>query len=357
MKLHRLNKIAPPARNAARDHSAAAFCAIGALAKSLLCFALTFFFLSAFALGIGASPAQASELKPLRIVIGYPPGGVLDIFARSLAEEIGKREGRPVVVVNKPGASSLLAINDVAREKPDGNTMLITHSMPFTIYPFTYDNLQSAQDDFASVAYLANIPIVWTAGPEQPFDTVAQYIDWLKKNPNEGAVGLITLGGQPHFALLQMASQLGVDAYPVPYPGTPQLVNDEIGGNIATGILAIGPQIDLYRAGKIKILGVTGKSQVSFLPKVRTLSEQGVPGFDNVDLWYGAYFPRNTPKEIVQKYEKMLIDIVGQDALKQKFEKQALILEGKPAAEMSKLLDQERSGWEPIIKKTGFRAQ
>jgi len=311
---------------------------------------------SVLAVACSFSTSLLAAQPPLRIVIGFPPGGVLDTFARSLAEEISKRESRPVVVVNKPGASTLLAVNEVARAKPDGSTILLTHSMPFTIYPYTYDKLQHTQDDFAPIGYLASIPIVMTSGKNQPFNTAQQYIAWLRKNPDQGAVGVISLGGQPHFALLQMAKAMGVPVYPVPYPGTPQLLNDQIGGNIGVGLLAIGPQIELYRAGKINLLGLAGQSTVKFMPEVKTLESQGIQGFDKLSLWYGAYFPKDTPSELVNKYEKMLTEIVNQPVLQKKFEGQALILDGKSKEYAVDLLDQERKYWQPIIQKSGFKA-
>ncbi len=312
--------------------------------------------LSAVALVPGL-PSQAwAQNDTIKIVVGYPAGGILDALARAVAEEYRKTDSGQAYVENKPGASTMMAATEVARAKPDGRTVLLSHSMPFTSYPYTYAKLNYSPSDLTPVANLANVPIVISTGSVQPYKTIQEYMAAVKADPALGAVGLAGLGGPTHFGVLQMAKHQNVKLEPASYSGGPQLVNDEMGGHVPLGVDAAGAQMELYRAGKIRFLGLAGTQPVSFLPGVKTLHEQGIEGFENVKIWYGAYVPKGTPPETIARLEKAFIAIAKNAQLRKNFEKLGLELTGESAASMTALLEKEKKVWPPIIKESGFKA-
>ena len=312
--------------------------------------------LSAVACTLGITSAAQAQTENIKIVVGYPAGGILDALARGVAEDYRKTGGGEAYVENKPGASTMMAAMEVARAKPNGRTVLLSHSMPFTSYPYTYAKLNYSPQDLVPVANLANVPIVMSTGSVQPYKNIQEYMEAVKKDPAMGAVGLAGLGGPTHFGVLQMAKHHNLKLEPASYSGGPQLVNDEMGGHVPLGVDAAGAQMELYRAGKIRFLGLAGTQPVSFLPGVKTLHEQGVQGFENVKIWYGAYVPKGTPPEVIAHLEKSFIAIAKNPALRKNFEKLGLELTGESAASMKTLLDEENRVWAPIIKESGFKA-
>ncbi len=312
--------------------------------------------LSAVACTLGITSAAQAQTENIKIVVGYPAGGILDALARAVAEDYRKTGGGEAYVENKPGASTMMAAMEVARAKPNGRTVLLSHSMPFTSYPYTYAKLNYSPQDLVPVANLANVPIVMSTGSVQPYKNIQEYMEAVKKDPAMGAVGLAGLGGPTHFGVLQMAKHHNLKLEPASYSGGPQLVNDEMGGHVPLGVDAAGAQMELYRAGKIRFLGLAGTQPVSFLPGVKTLHEQGVQGFENVKIWYGAYVPKGTPPEVIAHLEKSFIAIAKNPALRKNFEKLGLELTGESAASMKTLLDEENRVWAPIIKESGFKA-
>jgi len=304
-----------------------------------------------------ALPSLAlAQNDAIKIVVGYPAGGILDALARAVADAYRKAGNGQAYVENKPGASTMMAVMEVARARPDGHTVLLSHSLPFSIYPFTYAKLNYSPDAFVPVAHLANTPMVMSTGMKQPYKTVHDYIAAVKADPSWGAVGIAGLGGPSQFGIMEMAKNQDIKLEAASYSGGPQLVNDEMGGHVPLGMDAAGAQMELYRAGKIRFLGLGGTQPVGFLPGVKTLHEQGIKGFENVNVWYGAYAPKGTPPEVTAKLEKAFIAAVKDPALKKNFEKLGLELTGEPAASMQSLLDHEKKVWGPIIKESGFKA-
>ncbi len=307
-------------------------------------------------LATSLAPHAQAQSGTMKIVVGYPAGGILDALGRAVAEEYRKSGAGQAYVENKPGAATMMAATEVARAKPDGNTVLLSHSMPFTSYPFTYAKLNYKPEDLVPVANLANVPVIISTGSMRPYKTIQEYMDAVKTDPSLGSVGLAGLGGPTHFGMLEMARIYNLKLEPVSYSGGPQLVNDEMGGHIPLGMDAAGAQMELYRAGKIRFLGLAGTESVAFLPGVKTLKEQGVQGFDHVKIWYGAYVPKGTPPEVIAKLETAFINIAKNPQLRKNFANLGLELTGESAQSMQQLLDKEKEIWEPIIKKSGFKA-
>ncbi len=206
----------------------------------------------------GAS-AQNQAHTPVKIIIGFPAGGALDNLARAMAEKLRTELGRTVIVDNKPGASTHIALMTVKRAPADGATILISPAPPFVTHPLTYDKLQFDPDkDLIPVAHLADTPLVATTSAASPYSSMREYLEWVKKNPKDTGIGMVSMGGVLHFGVLQLNQERGLSLMPVAYKGAPPMLTDEIGGVLPVGMDTVASASELEKAGKIKYLGVPG---------------------------------------------------------------------------------------------------
>lgn len=301
--------------------------------------------------------AQPGGGAPTRIVIGFPPGGALDTMARSVAEKLRLASGAPVLVENIPGAGTRLAVQHVKRAAPDGKTILIGPASPFTMMPLIYKKLDYDPDkDFIPVAELAQVPTAVAVGANQPYKTFPEYVDWLRKNPDKTGFGVIGLGNSSHMALINFGKSIGVPITPVAYKGGSPLFSDVMAGHVPIGLDAIGSQIALHRSGKLRIIGVTGATRFSALPDIPTLAEEGYPAL-SLNVWYAAFVPAGTPREIVDKLEKTLSAAVQEPAFRAHMETAGLVLTGAPGAKVGATILAERNALKPLVDASGFKAE
>lgn len=301
--------------------------------------------------------AQNHSNQPLKIIIGFPAGGALDNLARAMAEKLRTDLGKTVIVDNKPGASTHIALMTVKRSPPDGTTILISPAPPFVTHPLTYDKLQFDPDkDLIPVAHLADTPLVATTSANNPYSSMREYLDWVKKNPKETGVGMVSMGGVLHFGVLQLNQEWGLNLTPIAYKGAPPMLTDEIGGVLPVGMDTVASAAELEKAGKIKYLGVPGMERTKLLPNVPTLKEQGVPGFEQASSWYAAYVPMGTPQAVVSQLEKAMIHIVKDPAFTAKMAQLGMVTTGRLGVEVATLIKAQRETSRPIVEKSGYRA-
>lgn len=317
--------------------------------------------ISAIALGAallaGGASAQSQTNNPLKIIIGFPAGGALDSLSRAMADKLRTDLGKTVIVDNKPGASTHIALTTVKRAPPDGNTILISPAPPFVTHPLTYDKLPFDPDkDLIPVAHLADTPLAATTSAGSPYSSMREYLDWVKKNPKDTGVGMVSMGGVLHFGLLQLNQQMGLNLTPIAYKGAPPMLTDEIGGVLPVGMDTVAAAGELEKAGKIKYLGVPGTERSKLLPNVPTFKEQGVPGFEQASSWYAAYVPAGTPQAVVSQLEKAMLHIVQDPAFAARMAQQGMVTTGRPGAEVTALIKAQREALRPIVEKSGFRA-
>ncbi len=292
-------------------------------------------------------PASAQAPDITRIVVGFAPGGVADALARVMADKIRTQVGGTVLVENKTGASARLAVQAVKAAPPNGKTILISSPSPISIFPLTYSKLGYDPDkDLIPVAHLAQVRLVASSGVGQPYKTMAEYVAWVKKNPGGQGVGLVTMGSPTHFGLLAMAKSIGVPLTPVPY---------KVGGSLPLSIDAIGAQMELYKAGKIRFLGVTGTERSPFFPEVPTLKEVGISGFEEASSWFAAFVPAGTPAATVSMLEKALIDATKNPEVRAKMATLAMEMTGYSGDTLRKMIQSERAHWKPIAEASGFK--
>jgi tripartite-type tricarboxylate transporter receptor subunit TctC len=318
--------------------------------------------LAAVAVGLAQAqtqaPASAADATPLRIVVGFPPGGALDTLARALAEQLRLAGEEQVIVENRPGASSRISIEHVKRSPANGRTVLLSSHAPLIIFPMTYRQLAYDVDrDFIPVAHLAEVPTVISAGADRPYKTLQEYVSWVRANPSQASVGLTNLGGALHFAVLGMAKNVGVPLKPVAYKGGAPLATDLVGGHVPLSTDALASQLELHRGGKVRILAVSGTRRNASLPNIPTAREAGIDAFDHANAAYSAFVPAGTPPEAVQRLERAFIAVMQKPQIKDQMLRVGLEATGLPGATLARALSAERGYWAPLVQASGFRAE
>ena len=259
-----------------------------------------FIALIGLALCMGGAFAQSYPNKPIKVIVGYAAGGAVDIVARTIGQSISGSLGQPVVVENKPGAGTNIAVKATITAEPDGYTLMMAANAlaaNMSLYqPAPFD----AERDLVAVSLIGRVPVVIAANPNAPFNTAKQLIDAAKGKPNSIAYGSPGNGSTPHMAIELFARAAGIDLQHIPYRGGTPAITDVIGGQlplVAVNALEVLPHV---KSGKLKVLAVLSPNRSSIFPDVPTIAESGFPGFE-ASVWYGLVAPAATSKPIVQK--------------------------------------------------------
>ncbi len=289
-----------------------------------------------------------------RIVIGFAPGGAADSVARIVAEGM-RKEGMPGVLVdNRPGASSRLAVTFVKSAPADGLTMLMTTSAAFTIFPAAYKSLGYEPEEVRPVALLVDIPTALVAGLSQPYSDLKGYVEWARKNPDRANVGLAAQGSSGHFGTILLGQDLRMSFTPIVYRGASPMLVDVASGLVSFGYDAVASMMPLYTAKKIKFLSISGANRLKTLPDVPTAKEQGFTQFEHAMPFYGIYVPAKTPDATVAALEKVFLETMKQPEVISKLENTGFLVAPLTATEMAARIKTERSLWEPVVKSSGI---
>ena len=310
---------------------------------------------AAAALVPGAARAQAWPNKPIRWVVPFPPGGAMDAIARTLGEKAGKTLGQPFVIENKPGAGGNIGADYVAKQPGDGYTMMITSIGMATNKPLysklNYDPIK----DFAPVSLLAVVPNVLVTNATQPdVKTARDVIAAARKAPGKLTYASAGNGTSIHLAGEVFTSLAQVEMLHIPYKGSGPAVSDLLGGQINymfDSITSARPHIE---SGKLRALGVTTAKRSSTLPNVPTLAEAGVPGYE-VSPWFAVFMPAATPKAIVSKLNKALLDAMKDPEVAKRFETIGAEPVGSTPDELAQHLARESERWTQLITERGIK--
>ena len=201
------------------------------------------------------------------------------------------------------------------------------------------------------------MPVVLSTGAQQPYRTLPEYVAWLKQHPDQGGVGLTNLGGTLHFSILSLAKEAGVPLSAVSYRGGAPLTTDLIGGHIPAATDALASQLELHRAGKVRILAVGGPQRLKWLPDVPTVKEAGYHGFDHANPSYAAFVPAGTPKDDTSRLEQAMLAALKTAAVRDQLDRIGLEATGQPGAEVQRVMQAERAFWRPVVTASGFRSE
>jgi len=303
-------------------------------------------------LACGSAQRAAADDYPSRIVslvVAFPAGGGVDTVGRVIAQKLTEALGQQVIVVNRPGAGSVIGTRDVARAQPDGYTLLLLVTGAGLPANPGYDMAK----DFAPIGLIASVPIVIMSNPSVPAKSLAEVIALAKKDGDKLTVGTPPAPTLNYFGAEQFKAMTGTNLTIVTYKGTGPLTNDLVGGHVMVAFNTLPPAIGNIQAGKLRAIAVGSPTRMAAIPDVPTIAEAGLPGLEIVQ-YYGLVAPAGTPRPIIDRLNKELTAIVNSDDMK----KRLLDAGGDPLAstpaDYAKNIEREEGKWQAVIKKLGL---
>jgi tripartite-type tricarboxylate transporter receptor subunit TctC len=306
--------------------------------------------LLASAASLTAAQAQDWPVKPVTIVVPFPPGGTTDFVARTLGESLAKSLGQPVLIESKPGAGTTLGAEHVAKSRPDGYTLLMG-AVHHTIAPSVYKKLAyDFQKDLLPISTVAMVPNVLSVNAAAtPAKTVAELVAEAKAAPGKLSYGSNGNGTAQHLIGTLFQLQTGTTLLHVPYKGSAPLTTDLLAGQVTMSFDSIPPVIQHVKAGKLRALAVATPTRSSLLPDVPTMQEAGLPGFD-IETWYGVLAPAGTPDAVVSRLNAEIVKIVKSPEFAQRMRESGCEPLGGTPAEMARRIGTETAKFAKIVK-------
>jgi len=312
--------------------------------------------LAALAAATLAVPAVLAQDKTLKILVGFPPGGSVDVIARLLADKLRVSLGQNVIVDNKPGAGGRVALGEVKRAAPDGQTLCLSPSGALVIQPWLYSNLgYDPIKDFSMVSRVTTFDFAVTAGPGAPAGDIKAVLAWMKANPGKANYATSGAGTVPHFAGQLLAQAAGVPMTHVAYRGGAPAAQDLIGGQVPLMVDTASETLEHHKAGKVRILAVTGEQRSKTLPDVPTLKESGI----NVaaDAFFGLYGPAGMAPDVVARIDRAVAEALRAPEVQEKIVGFGLVPSHAGPAELAATQAAHLKRWEAPIKASGFKAE
>ena len=314
--------------------------------------------LAACALAAANGPSFAQyPVKPVRIIVPYPPGGTTDILARLVATRLTDKLGQTFVVENRPGAAGAIGSQAVAKSAPDGYTLVMgtvsSHGINSALYKaLPYDPVK----DFAPVTNVASTPNVITVNPGLPVTNLGELLKLAKEKPGKLNFGSTSQGGSPHMSAELLKMMTRVDLVHVPYKGAGPMLADLIGGQVQVGFDNLPSSMSHIRSGKVRAIAVTTPSRWPGAPEIPTVAESGVAGYE-VSGWFGLLAPAGTPKPVIDVLYAALSEILKQpDVQKQMLELGAAPV-GNPPDAFGRQIASEVEKWKKVVAATGVKAE
>ncbi|MBV8030293.1 MAG: tripartite tricarboxylate transporter substrate binding protein [Betaproteobacteria bacterium] len=300
--------------------------------------------------GAHAQAAGAYPRKPVRFIAPFPPGGTSDVLCRLLGQKLAERLGQPVLVENKPGASSNIGHELVARQPADGYTILLSNNGALVINPFLFKRLGfDPVSDFSPVSMVASAGQVLVVHPSVPVASVRELIALAKAKPGELHYGSGGKGIPSHITAETFKAATGVDIVHVPYKGTVQAVTDLVGGQVELVFSDMVPAMPHIRAGKLRALGVTTAERSPALPDVPTIDDAGVPGFRAL-VWWAVLAPRATPPAVIDRLNAELGRIVGESEVQDKYASLGVATEHSAPQQVLARMQADARAFAPVLK-------
>jgi tripartite-type tricarboxylate transporter receptor subunit TctC len=268
----------------------------------------------------GSAAAQSFPTKPVKIVVSYPAGGVIDVLARPLAAGLQQLwGGNPVIVENRPGANAIIGTDYVAKQPGDGHTLLFANDPSLSSNQYLYSKLPyDPVKDFVPIVSVASTTLILTTHSSVPANNLSELIALAKQKPGELSYGSFGPGSVTHLDTEAFASAAGIKLLHVPYKGTADVVQALSAGQISMALGAIGPVVPHVRAGKMKAIAVASLKRQPLVPDVPTFHEAGIPNFE-ARSWFALAAPAGTPRPVVERIAADVLKVVGQPEYRKRF--------------------------------------
>jgi tripartite-type tricarboxylate transporter receptor subunit TctC len=300
--------------------------------------------------------AQTYPSKPVRIVIPFPPGNTTDIMTRLIAPAMSERLGQPVIVENKPGASGMLGLEQVAKSPADGYTIACVQGGNMVVLPHTSKNIPyDPLKDFAPISVTTFNYLAIVANPGAPFKTIGEMVQYAKTNPGRLTVATNGEGGFPHLAFEHLRTMGGFAYTHVPYKGSAAIATDIIGGQVMVGIDGITGMTPHIKSGRLRLLATTGKQRAVLWPDTPAASED-VPGYDSGG-WFGYAAPAKTPREIILRLNEEINRAMRAPDVAAKLESAGLIIRTESPEFFAQVLKADYEKYGSLVKAIGYIPQ
>lgn len=324
--------------------------------KTLFQFCAAICTIATGAIGSNASAQSAVwPSKPVTLVIGTPPGGAIDAYARALAQQLSKETGGNFIVDHKAGANGNISAEFVQKATADGHTLWIGTQAMMTINPSAYPALRWQPANFKPIAKGVEAPLVLVSHPSVPAKNLTELLQWVKANPNKAAYASYSPGTPSHFLGFQFNEKLRLDMTHVPYKGSGPQVTDLLGGQVPLGFTQLQTALPHIASGKLQALAVTGPQRSRYLPQVPTLAELGHKDL-NTTIWFGLFAHTTTAKPTLDAIEAAVRKAQADIDYRARLDAQGFDVPAEFGDAFGKTIATETARWAEVVKATGFKA-
>ncbi len=302
-----------------------------------------------------AQPAPWPGDRPVTLVIGTPPGGAIDAYARALALHLGQVTSGTFIVDYKPGANGNISAEYVQRAAADGRTLWISTQAMMTINPSAYAGLRWKQADFKPIAKGVEAPLVLVTHPSVPARTLPELVQWVAANPGKVSYASYSPGTPSHFLGFQFNERFKLDMPHVPYKGSGAQTTDLLGGQVPLGFGQLQTTLPHVQTGRLNAIAVTGPQRSRHLPQVPTLAELGYADLSTT-IWFGLFAPAATPGPVLDQLEAAVVKVQADPAYRAKLEAQGFDVPNEHGQAFARTIAQETARWAAVVRTTGFKA-
>ncbi len=300
--------------------------------------------------------AHAQADKTIKVLVGFPPGGSIDIVSRVLAEKMKDDLKANIIIENKAGAGGRVAADLLKAATADGSVVMITPVVVPVLAPLVFSKLNyNPATDFAPVGHVCSFNFALSVPANLPVKNISEFVAWLKANPQKANFGSPAPGSLPHFFGEMLSREAKADMVHVPFAGGAAMMNAIMGGQVSAGIDVVLEALEAHKAGKVRILATSGDKRSAVLPDVPTFKESGYPNIV-ASGWFAMYAPAKTPAASIEAINRSLNKALTHPDVLDRFGKLALEAGGGSAADLTRLEQASTARWAPVVKATGFRA-
>ncbi len=316
----------------------------------------TLLFTAVLALGAATAQSQEYPSKPVRVVVPFPPGGILELIARAVTDKVGASWGQPIIIEPRPGASGNLGAQFARSAPPDGYTLMMA-AIFLATNPALDVNSRYKTTDFVGVALVGMTPNVFVVPATLPVSSLKELVAYAKARPGKVTAGHPGTGTFGHLCTLLFAGHAGIDLLAVPYKSLPQAVPDLLSGELSFMVLTRTFAAAHLRSGKLKALAVDTPARLHDLPDVPTVVESGFPPEMVAIQWFGFVAPAGTPGEIVRRFNGEVGKALQSREVIDRLEKLGVAIASGPAEQFDALIRSESERWARVVKERNLKAE
>lgn len=303
-----------------------------------------------------ASLAHSQEYptRPIRVLVPFPPGGVVDIAARLLTANMTERLGWSFIVENRPGGNGFIAVTAAIRSAPDGYTLLMAHTGEFAVNPALFPNVPYQLSDFVPITLVSDTPLLIVANSKAPYNTFRELVDYAKKNPGKLSYASPGTGTVNHITGEWLALESGVQLLHIPYKGGAPAGLAVAADEVPLAVAAVSSVLPHIAGGRVKVIGLTTAKRSPLNEAWTTANEAGIPNVD-ASNWVGLFAPKGVPADIIAKLHREAVKTLGTPEIKKRFGDHGAEVGGTSSAEFTTRIENDAKRFKAVIQRAGIK--